>query len=289
MLWFNMALLSGFFAATADLVAKRSFSQLGWAEMTLARVGYPAPFFALGLFFVDWSSLTPLVWLCLAVALPLEVVAVMLYNQAIFYSPLSLTVPFLSFTPVFALLTGWLILGEGVSPAGGLGVCLVVAGCYLLNLRRLRQGGWLAPIKAVGREPGSWRMLVTSGIYAITAVVGKLGFETMGPINFLIFYFALFYLIMAPFLVVVFRPSYRVVLRRPWPGLAIGGLVVGSMVCHALGITLIEAAYLMAAKRVHILFGAAYGLIFFKEGLPLQRLLGAGLALAGVVVLALLA
>ena len=57
-----------------------------------------------------------------------------LYMRAIRESPLSLTLPYLAFTPVFNILTGYIFLGEQVSSAGMAGIVLVVCGAWLLNL-----------------------------------------------------------------------------------------------------------------------------------------------------------
>ena len=57
--------------------------------------------------------------------------------------------------------------------------------------------------------------------------------------------------------------------------------------CHFHGIQLAPAAYLIAAKRLSLLFSVLYGGLVFREGFRRQRLLGAGLMAAGVGLIAL--
>ena len=55
-------------------------------------------------------------------------VVMWLYFRALQISPLSMCVPFLSFTPVFLIPTGFIILGELPLPSKAFGVVLIVAG-----------------------------------------------------------------------------------------------------------------------------------------------------------------
>jgi drug/metabolite transporter (DMT)-like permease len=56
-----------------------------------------------------------------------------LYQRALHMAPLSLTIPYLSFSPAILLLTAYLILGEVPSASGLLGVAIVTAAGYLLG------------------------------------------------------------------------------------------------------------------------------------------------------------
>ncbi|HYN22423.1 MAG TPA: DMT family transporter, partial [Thermoanaerobaculia bacterium] len=65
----------------------------------------------------------------------LNVFANLMFFAALRISPLSVTIPLLSFTPVFTALLGIPMLGEIPSLIQGLGILLVVAGAFGLNLR----------------------------------------------------------------------------------------------------------------------------------------------------------
>ena len=65
---------------------------------------------------------------------------VVLYNRAVQVSPLSLTIPFLAFTPVFLLGTGYVILGEIPTLLKCEGILFVVLGSLLMHRRSFLKG-----------------------------------------------------------------------------------------------------------------------------------------------------
>jgi drug/metabolite transporter (DMT)-like permease len=60
--------------------------------------------------------------------------AKLLYQKALTLSPISLTVPYLSFTPAILVVTAYVFVGETPSWAGLAGVCVVTTSGYLLSL-----------------------------------------------------------------------------------------------------------------------------------------------------------
>lgn len=74
------------------------------------------------------------------------------YQRALSISPISLTVPYLSFTPAVLLLTAFLLLGEVPSFFGVCGVTIVAFGGYLLSLRNT--GGASSKQLSSATEPG---------------------------------------------------------------------------------------------------------------------------------------
>ena len=63
-----------------------------------------------------------------------------LYFRALQISPLSLCIPFLAFTPVFLIPTGFVLLGEAPSPLKLLGVVLIVVGSMVMHRRLFAVG-----------------------------------------------------------------------------------------------------------------------------------------------------
>ena len=57
----------------------------------------------------------------------------LLYQRAMQLSPVSLSVPYLAFTPMLLLVTSYFLLGERPSWRGVLGVVVMTAGAYGLN------------------------------------------------------------------------------------------------------------------------------------------------------------
>ncbi|GAB6043484.1 EamA family transporter [Endothiovibrio diazotrophicus] len=285
--WFPITLLCAFSLASADAMTKRWLGDYGGRELVLVRLALPA----LLLVPLAWANPLPAVplpfWGWIGVLVPLELAAMLLYVVAIRDAPLHLTLPYLAFTPVFNVATGYLLLGETVSLRGFGGILLVVGGAYLLDLKRGGNGGWLAPVRALLSRRGSRLMLAVAAIYSLTSVMGKQAMQYADPLSFGAFYYPavgagalLFALLHRPALL-------GALVRRPLANLAVGAAMALMVVTHFLAIAQVEVAYMIAVKRTSLLFGILYGALLFGER-DLVRNLGAGsLMVAGVALIIL--
>lgn len=107
-----------------------------------------------------------------AVELVAHIAASILYVQAVTLSPLSLTIPYLGFTPVVVTLLAYPLLGEVPSLLGLGGITLVVMGTIALNLGKSNRLSELLSLPF--HEPGSWRMLVVAGIWGVMTPLDKI-------------------------------------------------------------------------------------------------------------------
>ena len=284
MLWFSLSLCAALSQSVNDVISKRYFSALTAYEMGLIRLVFAFPCLVSGLLIVPRPPLDRTFWLCLAFGLPLEFIAFLCYMRAIKVSPLSLTLPFLAFTPAFVILTGFFILNEELNLYGITGIILIVTGSYALNFSSANQH-WQTPFKALFQEQGSWLMLLTALIYSFTATVGKLAIKHSSPQFFGMIYFIAFTVFV--FLFFPLMPGAKIsnLVRRPLPGVA-GGLVLTIMIfSHTYAISLVEAAYMLSVKRCSLLFGVFFGAVLFKEEKIRERLFGASIMMCGVLVI----
>jgi drug/metabolite transporter (DMT)-like permease len=289
MSWLGLTLLSAFFLASADALSKRYLAHYRPGELVLVRFGVSGALLLPVLLLQPWPAPAPAFWGWVAVLMPLEILAMWLYMRAIRASPLSLTLPYLAFTPVFNVLTGYLLLGERVSPAGFAGILLVVCGAWLLNLQAARSGtGWrvLEPFRAIAREAGSRLMLITAAIYSLTSVLGKVALQFVTPAFFGAFYFVALGVVTALVFGTRHIGNWRALGRYPLAHLAIGACMAIMVVTHFYAIGHIEVAYMIAVKRTSLLFGILYGAWLFHEQ-GLSRNLAAGaLMVCGVFLIA---
>jgi drug/metabolite transporter (DMT)-like permease len=177
MSWFIYALVCALSLATADALSKKALDDntdpyiVAWA-----RTGYAAPFIAVIIPFIDIPELDSVFFVITFLAIPLDIIAVLLYIRAIKVSPLSLTLPFLSLTPIFLIVTSYIILGEKPDKFGFIGIILVVIGAYLLNVHTISQG-FLAPFRAIAEEKGSVLMIIVAFIFSIGICLGKIAIQ----------------------------------------------------------------------------------------------------------------
>jgi drug/metabolite transporter (DMT)-like permease len=283
--WITLTLLSAFFLATADTLSKRYLSHYRPGELVLVRFGVAGALLLPLLLLQPWPALSPSFWGWMAAALPLELLAMWLYMQAIRSSPLSLTLPYLAFTPAFNTLTGYVVLGETVTWVGLAGIMLVVLGAWLLNMEAAQNGKGLtilAPFHAITQERGSRLMLIVAAIYSLTSVTSKGALLQVNPAFFGPFYFV----VLGAASIVLFASrdvsSWRALGNHPWAHLGIGVFMAGMVVTHFYAIGHIEVAYMIAVKRTSLLFGILYGAWLFKETGIWKNLVAGHLMILGV-------
>lgn len=287
MLWCMLALATALSVSTGDALTKKFFGRFSPLEMAVAASLYSLPFLFVTLPFIPIPALGHGFWWIVCVVVPLDTIAFYLYMKAIKLSPLSLSIPFLSFTPVFMLATGFLVLDEIPNQWGLVGILLVVAGSYLLHASELKHG-YMAPFRAVLKEPGSVLMLIVSMLFSVLAVLGKKAILLSSPLFFGFFFLASLDVIALMFFPVLGKIRWKSLLKRPWKGLSVGLMLYVHVLFHALAISMVEAVYMISVKRTSILFSVVYGRILFQESEIRNRLLGAFLMFLGVVCITLL-
>jgi len=289
-LWIVLSLTSAFSLATSDALTKRIITPANEHAIAWLRIVYSLPVLLGAMLLTPVPELDGTFYAAFFAALPLEIAAILLYYKALRVSPLSLSLPFLSFTPVFLILFSWLIMGEKVSTAGAAGIALVALGGYSLNLTSLREGP-LGPLKAVLQERGSMYMLVVSLIYSATSTLGKLAITHSAPA----FFGATYYLALAVCLlpVISFRQGVRQFLVQlkstARPALLPGAFDALQSVSHFYAVSMANVAYMVAIKRLSLIIGSGYGFLFFGERNIRQRMAGALLMFAGFVVIVVFA
>jgi drug/metabolite transporter (DMT)-like permease len=300
--WLLLALLSAAALASADAATKAWLGGYSAAEISVVRFSVSGLMLAPLLIGMPAPGTLPLpFWVWVAAMVPLEIAAMLLYMAAIRDHPLSLTLPYMAFTPVFVLGIAYVLLDERVSVQGAAGVLLVVAGAWLLNVRHARLGdarSWVAPLVAIFWEPGSRMMLLVALLYGFTATMGKAVLDYLPPQWFGPFYFLVLGLLMPLVWALPASrqavtgtagsgPSFSIgtLFRRPRAVLAVAALHGLMAYTHFLAIARVEVAYMIAVKRTSLLFGILYGAWLFGETGIRSRLAAGGLMVAGVAVI----
>ena len=286
MLWLLLALLTAFAVASHDAWVKRFFAHMSAYEMSAVPMAYALPMIVLALLWTPVPPLDTTFYWTFSLSLPLNGVSFLLYMLAIKISPLSLTLPYLAFTPTFIILTGFLFLGEMPNSWGISGILTTCVGCYVLNLEAGGQGIW-GPLKAIARETGSWVMLCVAVLFSLAAVIGKKAILHSSPQFFSLAFFALHNLLLLFLLFGCKKIRPSILWQRPLPGAVAGVLFFAHILLHGYAIELTKAAYMIAVKRLSILVGMVYGTFWFGEKNFVRRISGAALMLSGAVMIML--
>lgn len=221
----------------------------------------------------------------LGASITLNLLANFLFLRAVQLSPLSLTTPYLSFTPVFTALTGFIFFSEQPTAVGLVGILVVCLGAFFLNPGN-KDEGILAPLKALWTERGSFYMLVVAVIWSITPPIDK---AASTRTSFLWHTGSLALGIGVMFAAGRIWKDGNV--RELWeelklhPGwLAISGFFAfGAMVLQLASYEFVDMAYVETVKRaVGVTAAMLAGWLFFGEKDIGQRLLGAAVMVLGV-------
>lgn len=284
--WVLLSMISAFSLATSDALAKKALERSDEYLVALFRLLFCLPMLVGLLVIIPVPDVDMSFYAAFGLSFPLEIIALVLYIKALKSSPLSLTLPFLSLTPVFLIFVSYVVLGEKVSLQGGAGIFLIAAGSYILNLHEVRKG-LLEPFLAVGREKGSLFMIAVAIIYSVTSSLGKMAIEHSSPLFFGSLYFVAVTIVFAPIALWFGRLDIRRFAgeRRFLALIAPGILYAVMIVSHMIAISLTKVAYMISLKRMSLLIGIVYGYLLFKEKHIRQRLSGALLMFMGFVLI----
>lgn len=285
-LWIFLSLFSAFSLATSDAFTKKALETCNEYLVAWFRLLFSLPILFALLIFLPRPQLDREFFLAFIIALPLEIISVILYIKALRLSPLSLTLPFLSLTPVFVIAASYGILGEEIPPRGLTGILLLAGGSYILHMHEF-QNGILDPIKAVFREKGSVLMMLVALIYSVTSSFGKMAVIHSSPLFFGATYVLCLTVFFAPVAICKGRREMnKFIMQKQYRGVIVPGMFYGSMVAsHMMAISLTNVAYMIALKRTSVLIGILYGYFLFRESHIRERFVGAIIMVAGFMLI----
>ena len=288
MLWFIFAFLTALFEATKDVLSKKSLKDIDEYVIAWSIPCFALPFLLPILLFTEIPPLGERFWLALVTGGTLYAFTLVLYMKAIKASDLSITVPMLTFTPLFLLITSPLMVGEFPGIFGLIGIFLIVTGSYLLNINKKFHGyGYFAPFKALLKEKGPRLMLIVAFIWSITSNIDKIGLQNSSPLFWVIAVDTYVALLMLP--LCTFRGNRKTAqIRANWRALLTLGLFGGlTAVCQMTAISLTLVAYVISIKRTSAIGGVLFGYLIFKEKGIRARLVGAIVMVLGVLFITL--
>lgn len=207
-----------------------------------------------------------------------------LYLRAMQISPLSLTTPYLAFTPVFSAVFAFAMLGQEVTGWGIAGILTVCLGAFFLN-PGARDDGALAPLRALWNERGSLYMVGAALLWSVTPVFDRQAALLSSPMWHTFFLAVGVGLGFIVLLVVrgQGRGLWEGLRRMKWPLLATGFFMVVAMVLQLAAYDYIAIAYVETLKRALGVIGAmGAGYFLFHERDIARRFLGATVMVVGV-------
>jgi drug/metabolite transporter (DMT)-like permease len=297
MLWLLLASCTALCESLKDVGSKQSLKTIDEFIVTGATmwvgVAVLLPYIALT---TGFPTIGPHFGGAILVGGSLNVVAFSLYIRAIKLGDLSLTVPLVTLTPLFLLVTSPLIVGEWASPIDAIGVLLIIIGSYILNLGAKpgepnQPRAYLAPIRAMIHNPGSRLMLIVALIWSVTSTVDKIGVQNSSPLMWAASLFGFIGTALLPLGIQRWRRRDRSrssLSRREILTLGSAGIINAIGVgLQMVALTMAPVAQVIAVKRMSALITVVLGHFLFQEQGIKARLLGAAVMVAGVAVISI--
>ena len=236
--------------------------------------------------YFGFESMSPRFLCALLASSILQLGVILLYFKAIKRSELSVTVPLITLTPLFMLLTSPIIIGEFPSAVGVVGIVLIVVGTYISNISEDPKKIF-APFVSLVKNQGSRYMLLVAFFWSITANLDKIGVEETSPIYWAFSkdFVILFYLI--PILAIKSKKPLLQMNNRKWPLLMVGFFKSTSVVSQMFAIQFILVPYVISIKRASSVFIILFAFLYMNERKNFRnRMFGILIILLGLGVIA---
>jgi uncharacterized membrane protein len=274
------------FESFKDLQSKKTIPQVDIYLVSWSLFALMLPVLAAyGL--MHWiPPLGPQFAMALGVGGVLNAIAVLLYVHALSTSDLSLTVPLLTLSPAFLLVTSPWLVGEYPTLTDITGVALIILGSYVLNLRE-KQQGYLAPLWAILEQRGPRLMVLVAFIWSLTANLDKIGVLNSSPSFWVIALFSFIAVLLVPVIALRSRQPLQQIQSHYPSLLLIGGLCSLAVLLQMQAIELTLVTRVIAVKRLSTLLGVFWGHLCFGETGFKERSIGAILMVFGVFVITL--
>lgn len=279
-------------------------------NFTLLSLGFlfALPFYLVWLFATGMPEIGSGFWLAIALHIPLFTVIMVLTVEAHKTSDLAATMPYMSLTPAFLLgTTPFMSLffselkASNPTFIGAVGVLILVAGLYVLNLETTRKH-FLDPVRAFWGNRGSRLMFLAALIAAFSANLDLVALKNSNTPFYLFVDHGLLSIIMALLIFLYTRMKWQTTLpfspRGFWKYLILfGGFIAFVGITHIMAFEWIPVVpYVLAGKRAGaIIFALLLGLImgilfkhpqFLNERKNIRyRLPGTLIAVLGMIII----
>jgi uncharacterized membrane protein len=286
MSWMYFALLAAISESLKDLFSKQGLRSVSPQLAALAACATPIPILLTMVLFTDSVPLLgPRYGWALLIGGTLNILAMFQFMRALQASDMSLAVPFVSFTPIFLLITSPLMVGDVPTNQDIAGIVCIVAGAYVLHIQSVHRG-LLGPLLAVFREPGPRRMLSVAFIYSLTSNFDKIGVQNSSPL----FWSLSIASVMTIGFVLLLRFLPQQTIAPPRGRTIAMLLLIGlfqsiGLLAHNTALSLGPVPSVIAVKRSSIFFAVMWGFVFLKERHVRERLAGAILMVIGIGIL----
>lgn len=233
---------------------------MAWSVIVVSAILF-SPLFLLGI-----PHLNNTFWIAVSLRLIIDSFAFTLYVKGVQLSPLSLTIPMISLTPLFLIFTSLFINHLFPNMLGVIGVIITVFGIYFLNFDHDTKH-ILSPFKAVFIQKGVFYVAITAILWSLVISLQKLAIDNSNPYFYTAFFQLIWAICFAPIAFLVDRERFMhlfkpKMIKQLFPA---GGLDALQNFAENVALLFGLPVYIKAIGNTNILFSSFFGWLFFKE------------------------
>ena len=214
----------------------------------------------------------------------ISIISALLFLESIKKSELSLTIPLLSFTPLFSALLSSFMLKENLVVTQYFGIVFIVFGATILYSKKISLTGIYDSIFSIFKNKSAKYMLCVSFLWSLTPIIDKICFK-FSSINFhgLVQAIGIF-LVLFCFYKNSIQKDFQIIKKNKL--LILITVVIGTT-ATILQFLAIKLTYVSIMESIKRSFGqilsVVFGSIFFKESISTQKILGIFVIITGVL------
>lgn len=264
-MWLIAGLVAAIGTALQNVVLKKSSVHynsfiITWSLLVVSAILY------IPLLFGKIPPVSGVFWVIVIIRIIFDSIAMLLYVEGIKRSPLSLTVPMMSFLPLFLLFASFFINHLFPTLLGLIGVFITMFGIYLLNFDHDTKH-ILSPFHAIWREKGVLFIILATFFWGIVDSLKRTGIE-LSNTNFYTAIAQIVWAIFFSFIVIIVarKDVYKLLHSTKWPTLLPVGILDAIQVyAFNIAVILTLPVYAQSVTNTEILFSSLFGWMFLKE------------------------
>lgn len=290
MIWFWLAIFSALLSASAAILQKKTLKELSALNFSFSLSFLIALFSTPLLYFTDTGILSSASAFWLFIKSLINAMAFLCIMTALKNLELSRTLPILAASPLLIALMAYIFLGEDLKLLEVTGMFLIVAGTYILEIRKNENAFY--PFVIFRRSEFHRTIILALILMTVSSVMDKfiLVKYKLPPVLFVVLQNYYFLLIFS--LIILFsknKPELLIILKNN--KFLILLLVIISLVTIGYRLTQIEAVKLapvgivISLKRLSVFFAVLIGARIFREESYLKKIIATSLIVGGAMMI----
>ncbi len=282
-----LALVIGILWSLFDFIRKQSLKYLNENEVLTVVILSQTILFTTLLLFSDFTIDSNYYYIYYTPLITLGLLAFYLFLKVLKNSEISLTIPLLSFTPLFSSLYAFFILNETLSRMNYIGILIIVLGSLLLYSKTFSFKDIFASPIALYKNHNAKLMLLVALIWSLTPVLDKkcLQYTDVYLHGYLQ---SIGWLIIILYFFLTKKISLSNLINKNTNNLIAGIAIIGSVVSliQLIALTYNMVPILESFKRsIGIILSLVFGYYFFKEKVNFKKTISVTIIVSGLYLL----